>query len=39
MSTTVYGTELLCPPVTFSVKRSMSVNVMQMSISDGIVEP
>ncbi len=39
MSTTVYGTELLCPPVTFSLNRSMSVNAMQISISDGIAAP
>lgn len=35
VSTTVYGTELLCPPVTFSVKRSIAVNAMQVNFSDG----
>lgn len=35
MSETVYGTELLCPPVTFSVKRTLSVNAMQVNFSDG----
>lgn len=34
MSTTVYGTELLCPPITFSVKRTISVNAMQVTYSD-----
>ncbi len=34
MSTTVYGTELLCNPVTFSVKRSLSVNAMQVNFSE-----
>lgn len=34
MSVTVYGTELLCDPVTFSVKRSLSVNAMQVNFSD-----
>ncbi|MES2661211.1 MAG: hypothetical protein V4689_21505 [Verrucomicrobiota bacterium] len=35
MSSTVYGTELLCDTVTFSVKRSISVNAMQVNYSDG----
>lgn len=35
MSTTVYGTELLCPPVTFQVKRTLQVNAMQVTYSDG----
>lgn len=35
MSRTVYGTELLCPPVTFQVKRTLQVNAMQVSFSDG----
>ncbi|MEO5715637.1 MAG: hypothetical protein ABIT37_19315 [Luteolibacter sp.] len=34
MSTTVYGTELLCPPVTFQVKRTLQVNAMQVNLSD-----
>ncbi len=34
MSTTVYGSELLCDPVTFSVKRSLSVNAMQVNFSE-----
>lgn len=36
MSTTVYGTELLCPPITFSVKRTISVNAMQVTYSDNV---
>lgn len=35
ISQTVYGTELLCPPVTFQVKRTLQVNAMQVSFSDG----
>lgn len=35
MSETVYGTEFLCPPVTFHVKRTLHVNAMQVSFSDG----
>ncbi len=35
MSETVYGTELLAPPITFSVKRTLSVNAMQVNFSDG----
>lgn len=35
MSETVFGTELLCPPVTFSVNRSIDVNAMQVNFSDG----
>lgn len=31
MSTTVYGTELLCDPITFSIKRSIAVNAMQVN--------
>jgi len=34
MSTTVYGTELLCPPITFQVKRTLQVNAMQVNFSD-----
>lgn len=35
MSSTVYGTELLCDPITFSVNRSLTVNSMQVNFSDG----
>ncbi len=35
VSTTVYGTELLCPPVTFQVKRPLEINAMQVTCSDG----
>lgn len=35
VSTTVYGTELLAPPITFSVKRTIAVNAMQVNFSDG----
>lgn len=35
MSETVYGTELLCPPITFSVKRTISVNAMQVNFTEG----
>ncbi len=35
MSRTVYGTELLCPPVTFQVKRPLQVNAMQVGFSNG----
>ncbi len=34
MSTTVYGTELLADPITFSVKRSISVNAMQVNYAE-----
>ena len=33
MSDTVFGTELLCPPITFSVKRSIAVNAMQVNFT------
>ena len=35
MSETVYGTELLCPPITFSIRRTLHVNAMQVNFSDG----
>lgn len=35
MSETVFGTELLCPPITFSVKRTLAVNALQVNFSDG----
>lgn len=34
LSETVYGTELLCPPLTFSVKMSIEVNAMQVNFTD-----
>lgn len=34
ISKTVYGVELLAPPVTFSIDRTMSVNAMQVNFSD-----
>jgi hypothetical protein len=33
-SDTVYGPELLCEPITFSVKRTVEVNAMQVNFSD-----
>ena len=38
MSNTVYGTELLCAPVTFSVKRTMAINAMQVNFTDRTVQ-
>lgn len=35
VSQTVYGLELLAPPVTFSISRTMVVNAMQVNYSDG----
>jgi hypothetical protein len=35
MSTTVYGTELLCEPITFSVDWTIKVNSMLVTISNG----
>jgi hypothetical protein len=35
MSQTVYGLELLAPPITFSIDRTMNVNAMQVNFSDG----
>ncbi len=34
MSDTVYGTELLCDPITFTVKRTIAVNAMQVNYTD-----
>ena len=34
MSTTIFDTRLLCDPVSFTVKRSMTVNAMQVNFSD-----
>ena len=34
MSETVYGTELLCDPIPFEVKRTISVNAMQVNFTD-----
>lgn len=34
MSDTVYGTELLCDPITFTVKRTIEVNAMQVNYTD-----
>ena len=36
LSDTVYGRELLCDPVTFTVNRTMRVNAMQVSFSDSV---
>lgn len=33
MSETVYGTELLCEPIPFTVKRTISVNAMQVNFT------
>ncbi len=35
VSTTVYGTELLCNPISFTLFRTMTVNAMQVNYSDG----
>jgi hypothetical protein len=35
VSDTVYGRELLCEPVTFSVNRTLQVNAMQVNMTDG----
>lgn len=35
MSDTVYGRELLCETVTFRISRTLQVNVMQVTFSDG----
>ena len=37
MSTTVFDTRLLCDPVTFTIKRTMTVNAMQVNFSDDSV--
>jgi hypothetical protein len=34
MSETVFGTELLCPPITFSVDRTITINAMQTNFTD-----
>jgi hypothetical protein len=34
MSTTVFDTRLLCDPVSFTIKRSMTVNAMQVNFSE-----
>lgn len=34
MSETVFGTELLCPPITFSVNRTISINAMQTHFTE-----
>ncbi|MEY3896174.1 MAG: hypothetical protein RLZZ214_1694 [Verrucomicrobiota bacterium] len=34
MSSTVFDTRLLCDPVSFTIKRSMTVNAMQVNFSD-----
>ena len=34
MSNTVFDTRLLCDPVTFTIKRTMTVNAMQVNFSD-----
>jgi hypothetical protein len=38
MSETVFGTELLCPPITFTVDRSISVNAMLSDFTDGTAD-
>lgn len=35
MSETVYGMELLCKPIPFTVKRTIVINSMQVNFSDG----
>lgn len=35
MSTTIYGTELLCEPITFTIDRTIRVNTMLVTFSDG----
>jgi hypothetical protein len=34
ISETVFGTELLCPPITFSVDRTITINAMQTNFTD-----
>lgn len=36
MSETVYGTELLCDPIPFTVRTDITVNAMQTDYSDGV---
>ncbi len=38
MSETVYDTKLLCPPISFTVKRTIAVNAMQVNFTD-VTEP
>ena len=38
MSETVYGREMLCAPVTFSIRRTLQVNAMQVGFSDGATQ-
>jgi len=35
LSDTIYGREMLCDPVTFSVNRTLQINAMQVGYSDG----
>ncbi|HEX7262029.1 MAG TPA: hypothetical protein VF258_09455 [Luteolibacter sp.] len=35
VSTTIYGTELLCDPITFSINRTINVNTMLVTLSNG----
>ena len=35
VSETVFGREMLCPPVTFNIRRTLHVNAMQAGFSDG----
>ena len=34
VSDTIYGRELLCEPVTFSVNRTLRINAMQVDMAD-----
>lgn len=34
ISETVFGTELLCPPITFSVDRTITINAMQIHFTE-----
>lgn len=34
MSETIFGTELLCPPITFSVDRTITINAMQTHFTE-----
>lgn len=38
MSQTVFGTELLCDPITFSVDRTITINAMQTNFTDGTAD-
>lgn len=35
ISDTVYGRELICDPVTFTVNRTLQINAMQVNMTDG----